>query len=310
LSITIIPYTSSYKNEWNHFVANSKNGHFMFNRNYMEYHSDRFLDNSLLFFHEDKLVACFPANIKESELFSHQGLTFGGFITNIKMRQGLMNSIFQAFSAYGKKMGISKILYKALPYIYHTLPSQEDLYSLFKEQGKLIKREVCSVIDLSSYKFSKSKKEGIKIAIKNNVTVLESEEFNEFYSVLSNRLKKNHNVQPTHSLEELNFLKLKFPNEIKLFVSIYEKKIIAGVILFITKQVAHTQYIASSDQGLTLGGVDIIIDYLLKQPNLCKYMSFGVSTEGGGLILNEGLISQKEMFGARSVCHDTYEIIL
>ena len=35
---------------------------------------------------------------------------------------------------------------------------------------------------------------------------------------------------------------------------------------------------------------------------------FGISTEQGGRYLNEGLIFQKEGFGARTVVYDTYEL--
>ena len=37
-------YSSNYKIIWDKFVKNSKNTHFFFLRDYMEYHSDRFED--------------------------------------------------------------------------------------------------------------------------------------------------------------------------------------------------------------------------------------------------------------------------
>ena len=83
----IIKYTSDYYQIWNDFVANAKNATFLFNRDFMEYHSDRFEDNSLLIFDEkDKLVAIFPANRIGNELFSHQGLTYGGLILDEKSK--------------------------------------------------------------------------------------------------------------------------------------------------------------------------------------------------------------------------------
>ena len=48
----IIRYTPDKANEWNKFIAKSKNGTFLFDRNYMDYHSDRFHDYSLLFYRE------------------------------------------------------------------------------------------------------------------------------------------------------------------------------------------------------------------------------------------------------------------
>ena len=35
---------------------------------------------------------------------------------------------------------------------------------------------------------------------------------------------------------------------------------------------------------------------------------FGISTENGGEFLNQGLIFEKEGFGARSVCYDVYAL--
>ena len=42
-------YKSKHFEIWNKFIAKSKNGLFMFNRNFMDYHKDKFKDHSLLF---------------------------------------------------------------------------------------------------------------------------------------------------------------------------------------------------------------------------------------------------------------------
>ena len=75
--IYIKKYKNEQKNIWNGFINNSKNGIFMFNRDFMDYHSDRFIDNSLMFYDDnDNLIALLPGNIKDNILYSHQGLTF------------------------------------------------------------------------------------------------------------------------------------------------------------------------------------------------------------------------------------------
>jgi hypothetical protein len=38
------------------------------------------------------------------------------------------------------------------------------------------------------------------------------------------------------------------------------------------------------------------------------YLDFGISSEDNGKFLNEGLISQKEGFGGRTICYQTWEI--
>ena len=119
---------------------------FLFDRDYMDYHSDRFSDHSLLFFKGSKLLCILPANIREGTLYSHEGLTFGGVISDREMKVSLMLGVFDALSEHCKKEGIKEILYKTIPYIYHSIPTEEDLYALFSHQAKLVGRSVSSAI--------------------------------------------------------------------------------------------------------------------------------------------------------------------
>ena len=78
-------YHEEYYTLWNNFVAEAKNATFLFHRDFMEYHKDRFQDYSLLIFDEkDTLQAIFPANIVDNQVYSHQGLTYGGLILQSK----------------------------------------------------------------------------------------------------------------------------------------------------------------------------------------------------------------------------------
>lgn len=57
-------YTPERKKEWNIFIENAKNSTFLFDRNYMDYHADRFQDFSLMIYRKNKLYALLPANKK------------------------------------------------------------------------------------------------------------------------------------------------------------------------------------------------------------------------------------------------------
>ena len=70
--------------EWNQFVKNSKQGTFLLDRSYMDYHSDRFTDHSLLVYRQGKLYALLPANERDHTLYSHQGLTYAGLLTRLR----------------------------------------------------------------------------------------------------------------------------------------------------------------------------------------------------------------------------------
>ena len=121
--MNIVRYSPDKKSEWNDFVAESRNGFFMFDRNYMDYHNDRFQDHSLMIYSDDQLLAVLPANEYEGTLYSHQGLTFGGFLVGSSLCAESMLNIFNATKDYLRQLNFTKVDYKAIPYIYHRYPS-------------------------------------------------------------------------------------------------------------------------------------------------------------------------------------------
>jgi hypothetical protein len=307
----IIKYTKEDKNIWNEFVRNAKNTHFFFLRDYMEYHSDRFEDYSLLIFDESrKLISVLPANIKDDVLYSHQGLTFGGFLVDDKMKTETMLEIFESLKAFLKEENIKKLVYKCIPYIYHIKPSEEDRYALFRNDAKLIRRDVTSTIDLTEQvRYSKGRKWSINKAKKEAVETFESNDYETFWKLLTDVLESNHEARPVHTLEEMKKLALLFPKNIKLFLSKKDEKIISGALIYENQNIVHTQYLANSEEGRESGALDLLIDYLIK--NIYKnkkYFDFGISNEDAGRYLNTGLIAQKEGFGARAVVQDFYEL--
>lgn len=307
--IKITKYKKEYKDIWNKFIHNSKNGIFMFDRNFMDYHSDRFKDNSLMFFDEnDKLIALLPANIKDNILYSHQGLTYGGFIIDENMKQEKMLTCFESLRKYMCDNGIEQLIYKTIPHIYHKLPSEEDFYALFKNKAKLMKIEPSTTVLLTNpCKMPKGRKAQIARAKKSNITIEKSSDFNEFIRLENEILKKYHNTVAVHTADELALLNSRFPNEIQLWCAKYEGKIIAATLLFVSDNVVHTQYLAADEKARELGALDLLLKYLIDKFQTEKeYFDFGISTENNGSYLNTGLISQKESFGGRTSVYQTY----
>jgi hypothetical protein len=309
--MNILKYAVEHKNVWNEFVKNSKNGHFFFQRDYIEYHSDRFKDFSLLIFdNSDKLIAILPANKKENILYSHQGLTFGGFLVDYKMKTETMLEIFESLKQFLKNQNIEKVVYKCIPYIYHIQPSEEDRYALFRNDAKLIRRDVTTTIHLENkIKYQEQRSRAIKKAIKNNLIFEETKDFENYWKILEETLDMQHSAKPVHSLKEIEKLANIFPNNIKLFIVKDNMKILGGTVVFENEQIVHTQYLANSIRGRSMGALDFLIDKLINEVyKHKKYFDFGISNEDAGKFLNIGLISQKEGFGARAVVHDFYEL--
>lgn len=319
--ITVTRYTPQDHQTWNEFVKQSRQGTFLFDRNYMDYHQDRFHDHSLMIYYKDKLYALLPANevvsassneIPQKELVSHQGLTYGGLLTCNKMTAELTCETFEAIGNYLKQEGFSKLTYKAIPWIYHKIPSEEDLYALIHVgKASLSAREISTTILLQSkLRFSEQRRRGVNKAKKNSLIIRQSsqEDVFAFWNILNNNLQQKYHTRPVHSNEELQLLMSRFPENIIGYSVLKDAEVIAGTIIFITPQVIHTQYIGASEKGKEEGALDLLFDYLINQKKWnTPYFDFGKSTEDRGNYLNTNLIHQKEGFGGRGVAYDTYE---
>lgn len=304
-------YNNNNKLEWDDFVATAKNTHFQFFRDYMEYHQDLYDDFSLIIKDEkQRIIALLPANKSGYILYSHEGLTFGGIIMSKKMRMSSLLNIFSLIINYLKKQGVSRLYYKSMPYIYHQMPAEEDRYALHKFSARLIRRDITSTIQMNQkINYSKGAKWAIAKARKEGVRILQSNEFSEFWPVLEKVLRERHNAAPVHSLQEIKHLVNKFPHNIRLFIATDSHQILAGAVIYENPTIAHTQYLANTVEGRKLGALNLLIDHLVKYVySDKKYFDFGISTEKNGEYLNEGLIAQKEGFGAYAVAHDFYEL--
>ena len=309
--IEITKYNSSLKKEWDEFVSRAKNSHFLFYRDYMEYHSDRFKDHSLLFYKKNKLMAVLPANEKENKLFSHAGLTFGGILSTSKMTIEVMLEIFENLISYMKKNNFSELIYKAIPHIYHQMPAEEDLYALFYYDAVLYRRDFSSTVyQENKVRYHHGRKNVINKAKLYNLSIKRSYDYETFMELVAYRLKKRHEAKPVHTAEEIKLLASRFPDNIKLFVA--EKpdgEMVGGVIIYETQTVAHGQYMGFSDEGEELRVIDLIHDYLLNEYYANKkYFDFGTSTLKEGKYLNKGVARYKESFGARGIVYDFYKL--
>lgn len=302
-------YNPDRKPQWDDFVARSKNGVFLFQRDYLEYHADRFNDQSLLFHVEDKLVAVLPANVRDGTLFTHGGLTFGGFVTDRRMRTPVLLDLFDALKQHLRAAGIHKVYYKPVPHIYHEVPAEEDLYALFIHDARLVRRDVSSTLRMVGRPpVSKGRKWSAKRAQANGVEVRASDDFEGFMAIEEEHLRAKYGVRPTHTAAEIGLLARRFPHNIKLFGAYKNGALLGGVLVYESIQVAHAQYIAATEQGKELAALDAVLNLLLEETYAGKpYFDFGISTERAGRYLNAGLVNNKESYGARAVAYDHYE---
>ena len=314
--LRLVPYHAGMADLWNAFVAESKNGTFLFDRQFMDYHANRFEDASLVAFEgpgDGRPVAFLPATRERRAggdwLISHAGLSYGGWITDARMTTPGMLTLFELLKAWATQNRIVNLRYKAVPACYHRLPADEDLYALFVQGAQLVRQDLSSVIDLQApVAWSKGKVQGLSKAAANGVRVEQSHDLAGFMAMLAPVLA-THGATPTHSLGELTLLAGRFPQSIRLYAASVGVEAIAYVLVFDTGQTVHTQYMASSPRGRAIGGLEAIIDRLQRHDYAGRrYLSFGISTETEGRVLNEGLVRQKEMFGARAMVCSFYDL--
>ena len=304
-------YTKENRLAWDTFISEAKNATFLFARDFMEYHSDRFTDYSLLVYKDDLLYAVMPANIVGDKLYSHKGLTYGSLVLSKSAKLLYTFEAFKALLAFLNAKAISTLELRNIPTFYNTMPSDELSYFLFKANATLIKRDALMVIDTSNkIKFQKNRREGINKAKRNGLTIAVDDNFEGFWNeILIPNLQKKHGVAPVHSLEEIQLLATKFPDHIKQ-VNVYKDNVIvAGTTLFLTKTTIHPQYVSGNSDKNAFGSLDLAYDYIINHFDSSKrYFDFNISSEENGTALNSGLIFWKESCGARTYVADNYLI--
>lgn len=310
--VVVRPYVESDRAAWNGFVDRARTRLFFLRRDYLEYHSDRFADSSLIIEDNGRLLAVLPATVQGDMVFSHGGLTYGGLIMGPRLRASHTFEIFEEILSFYRAQSINRMIYKPAPYIFHQEPSQEDLYAVHRLGGRLYRRDLSSVIHLNARgRTSKGRKSMVSRARKRGLIVEESSDVYEFHRLLSRVLSK-HGVEPVHTTAELEYLLERCPHNIVLKVVRTDFTLLAATLLFVFDSVVHTQYIATSEDGKAVGALDLLLEHCIQESadSRFRYFSFGISTEDAGLRLNEGLVAQKEGFGARGIVIDQYELEL
>jgi hypothetical protein len=311
MSLRAQPYRPELQREWDDFVRASRNGTFLFERDYMDYHSDRFTDASLMVRDaKEALVALLPGCVIDGVYVSHGGLTYGGVVAGAWMTAERMLDVLDVLLSAAFALDVRGVIYKPVPHMYHREPSEEDLWALHRAGGRLLHRDVSSALyALQRGAVQQRRKRGAKRARAVGALVEESSNWAAFWDVLAETLRMRHSALPVHSLEEITLLRQSFPARIRLFTAQREGRVLAGAVIFDTDTVAHVQYIASTEDGRRDGALDLLFDQLLTGEFSSKpVFDFGTSMEPASGDLNAGNCAFKEGFGARTVVYDTYLI--
>ncbi|MFC5436116.1 GNAT family N-acetyltransferase [Rhodanobacter umsongensis] len=305
---TLRPYDPADAAAWDALVGRSRNGNLLHRRGYMDYHADRFVDRSLVVERGGELVAVFPATIQDRTVTSHGGLTYAGLITSHALRAEATLALFEQIGSHYRALGVERVVYRAVPHVFHAYPAEEDLYALHRVGARLARRDLSSAIALQEpFRFTPGRRRAVGKAKRAGIDLQAGTDLEGFHRLLSEALRK-HDAVPTHSLAELRLLQARFPQQIVLHEARRGGALLAGVLVYDFGRVVHTQYLAVSAEGRQLDALSLLLAQLIEDTYASRrHFSFGISTERHGQVLNGGLVAQKEYFGARAVVHDTYE---
>lgn len=315
MKISVRPFNIANADDWDTFCLKSFQATLLHTRRFLSYHGENFTDQSLIVEKGDKCIGLFPAALNPNDttcVVSHPGATYGGMLHQGRLQGAQMIAALEAISQYYAADGRKKLLYKAVPHIYHRVPAQDDLYAMFRLDAKLIRCDVSSAIDLQNRQpVSQRRKRSLKKSLKAEFVINEGSRWlAPLWEVLRVNLASKHGVEPVHTLTEIQLLAERFPDNICCVCGIFEGRVVAGVLLFVTPTAFHAQYITSSEIGYEISALDAIFEYCIEaaQRNGKRWFDFGISNENSGWVLNEGLYGFKSEFGGGGVAHEFFEL--
>ena len=311
---SIKQYQASDYSMWNTFIGQAKNATFLFHRDFMEYHKDRFQDFSLMIFEDKKLVAVLPANQVSDTVFSHQGLTYGGLVYTAKLNGEKAAVIVDVLLSFLKENNVKTFYYKPIPSFYVSNGNAEIDFFLFKKGAFLDKKEMNLAINLAMpTTISKSKLKHFRKTEELDLELVEEQQLNSFWElVLEPRLLEKYDAKPVHTLKEISKLKVIFPSNIRQFSAYYEGVIIAGITIFESEKVVKSQYGATTKKGEEMRALDFLfINLIQKYKSEGKlFFDMGIVNEDDERGYNPGLLKQKEELGCSVFSQDFYKMKL
>ena len=316
-SLQIFGFEEDLAQEWDRFVWSSNNGTIFHTRKFLNYHPrERFQDASLILAKERKWLALLPAVIRQDNsskvLISHAGASLGGPVTKSNLSVKDAFRLVEALLQYAAERGLTQLILTLTPQFYYWRPSNYLDFALLDFGFDYVKREVSSVIPLDFAAedtlliFSPESRRAVRRGIKLGVKVRPSDDLETFYALLKRNLKLRHNVQPTHTLQELRTLKQIWPRRIKLFSALLNERMLAGLLIFVcNEKVALAFYISHDEQMQEYRAVNLLFYEVVRWAigHQLRFLDFGIFTVN--MIPNWGLAKFKESFGAQGLFRDT-----
>ena len=279
----------------------------------MEYHSDRFEDYSLLVFEDEKLISIFPANRVENTVFSHQGLTYGGFVFENNVTTSEIKLVVLELLSFLKENNFKTLKIKEIVSIYCSDCYKEINSFLIENNAEIVSKKMNLAIDFKSdFKVSKSKLKHFKRISSVGLEIKKEDDLSTFWNeVLIPRLDKKFSSKPVHSIDEISNLKVKFSENIYQYNVYLDDEILAGITVFKTKKIIKSQYGATTENGEKYRALDFLYINLINEfKDEFDFFDMGTVDDDSELGYNIGLFNQKKELGCDVFEQNFYELLL
>jgi hypothetical protein len=249
---------------------------------------------------------------------SCDGVSFGGFLWREKLNVVDYINTISAFKEYLKKNEFNSCIIRNQPFLYQKHLNEEYEYSLINQNFVISNHSITNIINLNEFEFEKltnPKKRAIQKSEKNIVITLLEKNINStflqpYYDVLyKNRQLKN--VTPTHTLEELVYLKNNLPERIFLFSAMVNDIIVGVCILFLVKNDVVLNFYLATDENYKKERVaDFLLYKSIEWAKKSNFNYYDIGTSNVGKTLLEGLFEFKKKFMANGFLRKTFELLI
>jgi len=303
-------------NKWDLFVESSNNGTVFHRQDFLSYHPlDRFRRDDKMIYRNDKLVGVLPLSYERSSTgkigYSPYGSSYGGLVTRTLSSQEIY-STWEFLLNELRKQDYKIINLVPTPLCYCKVYNINIEYFLLKMvKYKLVDRGISSVVDIDNYRPLSRFKRNVKKSEKFGIRVINSQDIDSFYTILLNTISDRHHSSPTHTLEELKYLKCKLMDNMKIFLGVWKDKPVSGVLTFENTSPCVLAFYNCylSDYG-HLCSLYKVFDYIVQYYRGKKrWLDLGL-TDRFTSSYNWGLFQFKEGMGAQGFYRDYYKLIL
>jgi len=317
-----------YEKKLNTFLADNSLSNLFCLPDFLRYHlhSDcpligyRFVD---LIIEEKSNIICYipgTINSKKKIFESHIGTSFSGPYFSSQLDISKKSDIIKKIINHIHSLNINKIIFRLPPSFYFTKQSHfinELEFIIFSLNFSVSNYDLNVVINLDQLNkanfissFSCSVRRNYKTASSFHLQMEMTNDIKTFYSILvENRTKFG--VKPTHSLLDLEYLKLQFPEKIKFFL-LYDKGMpIAGLCSFqVTDSALNVFYFCHIRSHEKKKPVDYLLIEYIKWALKNKFNIIDLGPTNEGQKINYGLLKFKRRFNGRVAIRKKFQLLI